>query len=154
MPPRRVANGIDRNRLAMMLAVLARHGGPSLAGAPTSSSTSPAASGSTSRAPTWRSRSRSPPPTAASRSPTPTASPLACFGEVGLTGELRYVAHADRRVAEALKFGLAPVLGPGRARERLDGLRLRGDAARGPAARRSGRRADGATRTPDARKPA
>ena len=33
VPPRRVANGIDRNRLAMILAVLARHGGPSLAGA-------------------------------------------------------------------------------------------------------------------------
>ena len=34
--------------------------------------------------------------------------PLACFGEVGLTGELRAVGHADRRVAEAVKFGLAP----------------------------------------------
>jgi DNA repair protein RadA/Sms len=47
--------------------------------------------------------------------------PLACFGEVGLTGELRYVAHADRRVAEATKFGLAPVLGP-RIREAPGGL--------------------------------
>ena len=47
--------------------------------------------------------------------------PLACFGEVGLTGELRHVAHADRRVAEAVKFGLRPVLGPA-ATERLDGL--------------------------------
>ena len=33
VPPRRVATGIDRNRLAMVLAVLARHGGPSLASA-------------------------------------------------------------------------------------------------------------------------
>ncbi|MFL5835748.1 MAG: DNA repair protein RadA, partial [Solirubrobacteraceae bacterium] len=39
-------------------------------------------------------------------------SPLACFGEVGLTGELRTVAHADRRAAEARKFGLQPVIGP------------------------------------------
>ena len=38
--------------------------------------------------------------------------PLACFGELGLTGEIRYVAHADRRVAEARKFGLGRVLGP------------------------------------------
>ena len=38
--------------------------------------------------------------------------PGACFGELGLTGELRGVAHADRRVAEAAKFGLAPVLAP------------------------------------------
>ena len=27
--------------------------------------------------------------------------PVACFGEVGLTGELRSVGHADRRLAEA-----------------------------------------------------
>jgi DNA repair protein RadA/Sms len=38
--------------------------------------------------------------------------PVACFGEVGLTGELRFVAHAERRAAEAHKFGLAPVIGP------------------------------------------
>ena len=42
----------------------------------------------------------------------PTARPLACFGELGLTGELRTVAHADRRLAEAERFGLAPVLEP------------------------------------------
>jgi DNA repair protein RadA/Sms len=39
--------------------------------------------------------------------------PLACFGELGLTGELRTVAHGDRRLAEAAKFGLRPVLEPG-----------------------------------------
>ena len=39
--------------------------------------------------------------------------PLACFGELGLTGELRTVAHAERRLAEAAKFGLAPALEPG-----------------------------------------
>jgi DNA repair protein RadA/Sms len=38
--------------------------------------------------------------------------PLACFGELGLTGELRTVGHADRRLAEAERFGLAPVLQP------------------------------------------
>ena len=37
---------------------------------------------------------------------------LACFGEVGLTGELRSVAHAERRLAEAGRFGLAPIVGP------------------------------------------
>ena len=40
------------------------------------------------------------------------AAPVACFGEVGLTGELRSVAHADRRLGEARKFGLAPVIAP------------------------------------------
>jgi DNA repair protein RadA/Sms len=38
--------------------------------------------------------------------------PLACFGELGLTGELRTVAHADRRLAEAARFGLVPVIAP------------------------------------------
>ena len=57
--PRRVATGVDPKRLAMIVAVLARHARLAL-GRPTSSSTSPAASGSTSRAPTSRSRSRSP----------------------------------------------------------------------------------------------
>jgi DNA repair protein RadA/Sms len=47
--------------------------------------------------------------------------PLACFGEVGLTGELRFVAHPERRVAEALKFGLGPVVGP-EAGEPVQGL--------------------------------
>jgi DNA repair protein RadA/Sms len=38
--------------------------------------------------------------------------PVACFGEVGLTGELRSVGHPDRRLAEAAKFGLKPVIAP------------------------------------------
>jgi DNA repair protein RadA/Sms len=38
--------------------------------------------------------------------------PLACFGELGLTGELRTVAHADRRLIEARRFGLDPVIEP------------------------------------------
>ena len=48
--------------------------------------------------------------------------PLACFGEIGLTGEIRYVAHADRRVAEARKFGLGKVLGPPPGDEPIQGL--------------------------------
>ena len=60
VPPRRVVNGLDRNRLALVLAVLAAT--PASASAPrTCSSTSSAACGSTSRARTsrspWRSRS-------------------------------------------------------------------------------------------------
>jgi DNA repair protein RadA/Sms len=38
--------------------------------------------------------------------------PIACFGEVGLTGELRSVAHPDRRLQEAKKFGLGHVIEP------------------------------------------
>jgi DNA repair protein RadA/Sms len=38
--------------------------------------------------------------------------PLCAFGEIGLTGELRSVGHADRRLAEAAKFGLSTVITP------------------------------------------
>ena len=120
VPPRRVANGIDRNRLAMILAVLARHGGVQVGGAdvfvnvaggvrvdePGADLAIALAIASAHRGEPLGDRD---------------GRPLACFGEVGLTGELRYVAHADRRVAEAAKFGLAPVLGP-RIREAPVGL--------------------------------
>jgi DNA repair protein RadA/Sms len=37
---------------------------------------------------------------------------VACFGEVGLTGELRSVAHPEPRLAEAAKFGLGRIVSP------------------------------------------
>jgi DNA repair protein RadA/Sms len=37
---------------------------------------------------------------------------VACFGELGLTGELRSTAHPDRRLSEAAKFGLRAVISP------------------------------------------
>jgi DNA repair protein RadA/Sms len=51
----------------------------------------------------------------AARGVATTPSPLACFGEIGLTGELRSVAHPDRRGDEAAKFGLRTVLSPATA---------------------------------------
>jgi DNA repair protein RadA/Sms len=38
--------------------------------------------------------------------------PRACFGELGLTGELRWVGHPERRLAEAAKHGCAEVIAP------------------------------------------
>ena len=121
VPPRRTATGIDRNRLAMVLAVLARHGGPSLAGADVFVNVAggvrieePGADLAVALAIVSAQRGE---PLADGE-----GRPLACFGEVGLTGELRAVAHADRRVAEATKFGLGPVLAPA-TREKRDGLR-------------------------------
>lgn len=110
VPPRRVANGVDRNRLALVLAVLARHAGlalgssdvfVSLAGGvrvdePGADLAVALALASAARGVALGTPER----------------PLAAFGEVGLTGELRYVAHPDRRIAEAAKFGLEPVLSP------------------------------------------
>jgi DNA repair protein RadA/Sms len=120
VPPRRVAAGIDRNRLALVLAVLARHGGPSLAAHDVFVNVAggvrvdePGADLAVALA--LVSAHRGEPLRGGD------GKPLACFGELGLTGELRYVAHADRRAAEALKFGLSPVLGP-RTGERVDGV--------------------------------
>jgi DNA repair protein RadA/Sms len=39
-------------------------------------------------------------------------SPRACFGELGLTGELRWVGHPERRLEEAAKHGLEGVIAP------------------------------------------
>jgi DNA repair protein RadA/Sms len=112
VPPRRVANGIDRNRLSMILAVLARHGGPSLGSADVFVNVAggvrieePGADLAVAMA------------IASAARDTPLsegAAPSGCFGEVGLTGELRYVAHADRRLEEAARFGLAQVVLPAR----------------------------------------
>jgi DNA repair protein RadA/Sms len=120
VPPRRVSTGIDRNRLAMVLAVLARHGGPSLAGADVFVNVAggvrvdePGADLAVALA--LASAHRGEPFAGAE------GRPLACFGEIGLTGELRFVAHPERRVAEALKFGLGPVLAPA-AGEGVEGL--------------------------------
>jgi DNA repair protein RadA/Sms len=38
--------------------------------------------------------------------------PLACFGELGLTGELRWVGHPERRLQEAARHGLRDVVCP------------------------------------------
>lgn len=114
VPPRRVTAGLDRNRLALVLAVLGRHGGIGLGAADVFVNVVggvrveepgvdlavalAVASGAKRVALRGADGSR----------------PLACFGELGLTGELRAVAHADRRRAEAEKFGLVPVLEPDR----------------------------------------
>ena len=115
VPPRRVANGVDRNRLALVLAVLARHGGLGLGSSDVFVSV---AGGVRVDEPGADLAIALALASAARGEPLGTGGkPVAAFGEIGLTGELRYVAHADRRLAEAAKFGLEPVLSPdGRAR--------------------------------------
>jgi DNA repair protein RadA/Sms len=112
VPPRRVAAGLDRNRLALVLAVLGRHRGIGLGAAdvfvnvvggvrveePGADLAVALAVASAARRIELRGADGS--------------RPLACFGELGLTGELRGVAHADRRRAEAEKFGLLPAVEP------------------------------------------
>ncbi len=110
VPPRRIANGIDRNRLALVLAVLARHAAVGVGTADVFVNVAggvrvdePGADLAVALAVTGAARG-----VALSAAQMP----MACFGEVGLTGELRSVAHADRRLAEAAKFGLSPVVAP------------------------------------------
>ena len=98
---------------------------------PTCSSTSSAACASMSRGPIWPSRWRWPARPSGSRSPGTSSRPLACFGELGLTGELRTVGHADRRLAEAERFGLAPVLAAGGAQDAARSALGRPGAAQG-----------------------
>jgi DNA repair protein RadA/Sms len=48
----------------------------------------------------------------ASRGAPIAGAPRACFGELGLTGELRWVGHPERRLQEAAKHGLEDVIAP------------------------------------------
>ena len=111
VPPRRVVSGLDRNRLALVLAVLGRHAGIGAGSSdvfvnvvggvrvdePGADLAVALAVASAVRGKALRGAG---------------GGPLACFGELGLTGELRSVAHCDRRLTEAAKFGLDPVLEP------------------------------------------
>jgi DNA repair protein RadA/Sms len=138
IPPRRVVNGLDRNRLALVLAVLARHGGVALGGADVFVNVvggvrvdEPGADLAVALAVASASRG-------VTLGPPDAAAPLAAFGELGLTGELRWVAHPERRIAEARRFGLDPVIAP-RGTEATEVATLRGalDAAFASAPQRS-----------------
>jgi DNA repair protein RadA/Sms len=117
VPPRRVGAGIDRNRLALVLAVLARHAG---VGTGTSDVFVNVAGGV-----------RVDEPGAdlaialavASAAQGVAIDAPACFGELGLTGELRAVAHSERRLAETSRFGLDPVISPETAADLRTALR-------------------------------
>ena len=121
--PRRVANGVDRNRLALILAVLSRHARLQLGSSDVFVSVAggvrvdePGADLAIALAVASASRGVS---------VGDGERPLAAFGEVGLTGELRYVAHPERRSAEAAKFGLQPIMCPS------DGVKTIKQALRG-----------------------
>ena len=110
--PRRVVSGLDRNRLALVLAILSRHGQVATGAAdvfvnvvggvrvdePGCDLALALAVASASRGVPVQSPHQ--------------ASPRACFGELGLTGELRWVGHPERRLQEAAKHGLRDVIAP------------------------------------------
>jgi DNA repair protein RadA/Sms len=106
--PRRVVSGLDRNRLALVLAILGCHGGVGVGGhdvfvnvvggvrvdEPGVDLAIALAVASSARGVALR------------------GSPCGCFGELGLTGELRWVGHPERRLDEAARHGLSNVLAP------------------------------------------
>jgi DNA repair protein RadA/Sms len=103
--PRRVAQGLDAQRVAMLLAVLNRHGGVSLqehdvfvnlVGGLEVTETAcdlPVALA-----------------LASSLVDKPISQSLVAFGEIGLTGELRPVAYGEERLREAAKQGFTTAL--------------------------------------------
>lgn len=119
--PRRIAQGLDANRVAMLLAVLNRHGGVSLqehdvfvnvVGGIQISDTA------------WD----LPVVLALASSLKDKAldQALVSFGELGLTGEVRPVAYGEERLKEAQKQGFRVALVPkeNAPRKALDGLRV------------------------------
>jgi DNA repair protein RadA/Sms len=106
--PRRVVSGLDRNRLALVLAILGRHGNVRTGGADVFVNVvggvrvdEPGCDLAVALA-----------VASASRGVALTGTPRGCFGELGLTGELRWVGHPERRLEEAAKHGLQQVIAP------------------------------------------
>jgi DNA repair protein RadA/Sms len=105
--PRRVATGVDPKRLAMIVAVLARHAGIGLGQADVFVNVAggvridePGADLAVALA------------IASAAKRLPVKSGIAVFGEIGLTGRLRPAAQADRRLDECAKLGLRAVVAP------------------------------------------
>lgn len=106
--PRRVVSGLDRNRLALVLAILGRHGGVGVGGCDVFVNVvggvrvdEPGVDLALALA-----------VASASRGVALDGAPCGCFGELGLTGELRWVGHPERRLEEASRHGLSGVLAP------------------------------------------
>jgi DNA repair protein RadA/Sms len=106
--PRRVVSGLDRNRMALVLAILGRHGGVAVGGSDVFVNVvggvrvdEPGCDLAVALA-----------VASAARGVPLRGTPRACFGELGLTGELRWVGHPERRLTEAAKHGLGATIAP------------------------------------------
>jgi DNA repair protein RadA/Sms len=105
--PRRVGTGVDPKRLSMIVAVLGRHAGVALGQADVFVNVAggvridePGADLGVALA------------IASAARGLPVRQGVSCFGEVGLTGRLRPVSQAERRLAECAKLGFTEVLVP------------------------------------------
>ncbi len=121
--PRRVAVGLDQNRLAMLLAILHRHGELMLGdqdvfvnvvGGVKVSETSADLASLLAMVSSFRNR--------------PLPRDLVVFGEVGLSGEIRPVPSGQERIKEAAKHGFRKAIVPAAnaPREKIDGMEVIG----------------------------
>jgi len=121
--PRRVAVGVDQNRMAMLLAVLHRHGGLQLGdqdvfanvvGGIKVSETSADLALLLAVVSSFRNRSLT--------------ADLIAFGEIGLSGEIRPVPSGAERLAEAAKHGFKRAIVPlaNRPRKPIQGMEVVG----------------------------
>jgi DNA repair protein RadA/Sms len=139
-PPRRSAQGLDPGRLALLLAVLERRarlpmgrhevfasavGGVRL--------TEPGSDLPVCLA------------IVSALADHPLAPELISFGEVGLAGELRQVAHASRRLAEAARLGFTRAIVPANSANGVEGIELIRAATLSEALRAAGLRGAGAS---------
>jgi DNA repair protein RadA/Sms len=120
--PRRVGTGVDPKRLSMIVAVLGRHAGVALGAADVFVNVAggvridePGADLGIALA------------IASAARGVPVKHGAACFGEIGLTGRVRPVSQAERRLGECAKLGFSEVLVP-------DGTESRGRMRLGAAA--------------------
>jgi DNA repair protein RadA/Sms len=105
--PRRIAKGVDTGRVNMLCAVLSRRAGLTLQDQDVYVNVTggvrveePAADLGVALAIASAMRDR------------PVGKGTACFGEVGLTGDVRYVSGAQRRTSEMAKMGFGRIIRP------------------------------------------
>jgi len=110
--PRRIANGVDTGRVNMLCAVLGRRAGLALQDQDVYVNVTggvrveePAADLGVALAIASAMRDR------------PVGKGTACFGEVGLTGDVRYVSGAPRRTSEMSKMGFGRIIRPEGAKD-------------------------------------
>ncbi len=121
--PRRVTVGVDHNRLAMLLAVLTRHGGIftsdqdvflNVVGGVRVTETSADLASLLAIVSSFRD--------------VPLPQNMIAFGEVGLAGEIRPVANGQERVIEAIKHGFKKIVMPmaNKPRKPIEGIEIIG----------------------------
>jgi DNA repair protein RadA/Sms len=120
VPARRTTQGIDHNRLALLLAVLQQR-----ARVPTSQHDVYASTVGGVRLTEPGLDLAACLAIVSAMTDTPLPSDLVAFGEVGLGGEIRQVAHTPRRLSEAARLGFRRAIGPRSAPDPdADSLRL------------------------------